>query len=79
MSAWESNASDEVFDTETGSPEIAERSEPVKGSAAPTPMAVTPGLVCVATISLASPPRESGVCRCAACRKGRDDFDAWFD
>lgn len=76
MSAWESNASNDGFDTEAGSPEIAESREPV---AAPMALAVTPGLAGVATISLASPPHQSGVCRCLACAKGRDDFEAWFD
>jgi hypothetical protein len=76
MSAWESNASEDGFDTEAGSPEVAESSAPL---AAPVSLAVTPGLAGVAAISLASPPHPSGVCRCRACAKGRDDFEAWFD
>jgi hypothetical protein len=80
MSAWESTASQEGFDTETGSPEVAEPGAPVAAPSRTRPtVSVTPGLAGVATISLTTSPHDGGTCRCRACRKGRDDFEAWFD
>jgi hypothetical protein len=79
MSVWESSMSDEGFDTETGSPEVAESGEPAATPARTTPtVSVTPGLAGVATISLTSTPHDSGVCRCRACRVSKEQFDAWF-
>jgi hypothetical protein len=67
MAFWESNSPGNGFDLEAGTPEVAERSEPAREHALVRAPPVSPGLVGVATISLASPPRENGVCRCAAC------------
>ena len=81
MTAWESNPSGDGFDTEAGSPEYAESfgTAPASESRAWPKASVTPGLAGVATISLTSTPHDSGVCRCRACAKGAEDFDAWFE
>ena len=75
--AWETRDPDERgVDVEAGTPELPERSAPPS-----TPIgeaSVSPGLVCVATISLASPPRASGACRCDACLVLPESVDAWF-
>jgi hypothetical protein len=76
--AWESNAPEDGFDMEAGTPEFAERSEPAPTRTTVHSLPVAPGLMGVATISLASPPREHGVCRCGACLALPDDVDAWF-
>jgi hypothetical protein len=67
MSAWESNARDERFDIEAGTPETSERGEPPAPRLVVVSAAISPGLVGVASISLAPPTSESGVCRCGAC------------
>jgi len=77
MAAWESNARDDGFDWEAGTPEVADRRQPSREGAVVLSSAVTPGLAGVATISLAS-PRESGVCRCGACLALPEDIDVWF-
>jgi hypothetical protein len=77
MAAWESNASEDGFDIEAGTPEVPDRTEPPSRVAVSSP--VSPGLVCVATISLAPPPRESGMCRCQACLVLPESVDVWFD
>lgn len=74
MSAWDVNAPEDGFDIEAGTPEVAERSSLAPMSEVPVPT----GLVCVATISLAAPPRESGACRCGACLALPASIDAWF-
>jgi hypothetical protein len=68
MSSRDSNAPDHGFDLKTGTPELSE----------PAPV-VSPGLIGVATISLASPPRDNGVCRCPACFALPTKVDDWFD
>jgi hypothetical protein len=67
MSAWESNARDDRFDVEVGTPESDERSELPAPRLAVVSAAISPGLVGVASISLAPPAPDSGVCRCGAC------------
>jgi hypothetical protein len=67
MSSRESNAREERFDIEAGTPEPSERSEPPPPRVVVVSAAVLPGLAGVATISLASLPRDSGICRCGAC------------
>ena len=67
MTYFESNAPGDGFDHEAGTPEVAERSEAAPERAIVRSSAISPGLAGVATISLASPVRESGVCRCGAC------------
>jgi hypothetical protein len=76
--AWESNAPEDGFDIEAGAPEFAQRSESASARAPVQSLPPAPGLVGVAAISLASPPRENGVCRCGACLALPDDADAWF-
>lgn len=78
MTYWESNAPGGGFDFEAGTPEVAERGEPLQERAVVCSPAVSPGLVGVATISLASPPRASGVCQCGACLTLPEDIDVWF-
>jgi hypothetical protein len=67
MSARESNARDERFDVEAGTPEPSERHEPLAPRLVVVSAAISPGLVGVASISLAPPASDSGVCRCGAC------------
>lgn len=52
---------------EVGTPETGERSEPPAPRLVVVSAAVSPGLVGVASISLAPPATASGVCRCGAC------------
>ncbi|MBC8024468.1 MAG: hypothetical protein H7Y89_00615 [Steroidobacteraceae bacterium] len=79
MAAWETNAPDDGFDIEAGTPEVSERNESAPERAVASSSASSPGLAGVASISLASPPRESGVCRCGACLNLPDNVDAWFE
>jgi hypothetical protein len=67
MAAWESNARDERFDIEAGTPEPGERSDPPPPRLVVVSAAISPGLVGVASISLAPPASDGGVCRCGAC------------
>jgi hypothetical protein len=78
MAAWKSNAPDDGFDLDAGTLEVAERGEPSQQRAVVLLSAVSPGLAGVATISLVSPPRESGLCRCGACLALPEDIDVWF-
>ena len=84
MSAWEMNAPEDGFDIEAGTPEVSvERSSalhlPERDTEIPamSPI-VSPGLIGVATLSLVSPPRETGICRCSACLSIPDDIDELF-
>jgi hypothetical protein len=66
MATRKSTIQRERFDIEAGTPESTESSE------WPSPClvvsaVVSPGLAGVATISLATPTIEAGVCRCGAC------------
>jgi hypothetical protein len=79
MSAWETNAREERFDSEAGTPESSEPAEPPAPPRVVVVSAVVPpGLAGVATISLASLPRESGICRCGACLALPKDID-WLE
>jgi hypothetical protein len=78
MTSWESNAPANGFEVEAGTPEVAESSEPARERAVVRSSRVSPGLAGVATISLASPVRESGVCRCAACLTLPEGIE-WLD
>lgn len=66
MMAFDLSAPEDDFDIEAGMPEVPERSA-ARAPAQRVAGSAPPGLAGVATISLASPPRESGVCRCGAC------------
>jgi hypothetical protein len=77
MTYWESKAPEDDFGIEAGTPEVSERLE-VRTRANDISPVVSPGLAGVATISLASPPRESGACRCGACLVLPDNID-WID
>lgn len=67
MSARESNAREERLEIEAGTPEPTQRVELPPPQVVLVSAVVPPGLAGVATISLASSPRESGICRCGAC------------
>jgi hypothetical protein len=67
MSERNSNAREERFEIEAGTPEPSQRVELPAPQVVVVSAVVPPGLAGVATISLASLPRESGICRCGAC------------
>jgi hypothetical protein len=67
MGVRESSAPEPRLDVEAGTPEPSERSEPLTPRLVVVSAAISPGLVGVASISLAPPASDSGVCRCGAC------------
>jgi hypothetical protein len=77
MSARKSNVREDRFAIEVGTPEPSEESATPPPRVV-VPAAVPPGLAGVATISLASPPRERGVCRCGACLTLPEEIH-WLD